>query len=171
MYSHKENFQNWFCNIIESLYTNEHAGFPILMLTLPLLERYLRSKSKTGEAIFLGPDFYNELIRVFPILSDEKTAKDFWHIYRNGILHQSTMSQQKSNGIKMPDGWLSGDVNDVEIDQKGAFCVNPVKFARQVISIINHDFQTYEAPNSPNHPLSSGKALANGRYGTSGVDP
>jgi hypothetical protein len=168
MPSHKENFQIWFCNIIESLYTNEHAGFSILMLTLPLLERYLRSKSNTGEAISLGPDFYNELIRVFPILNDEKTAKDFWHIYRHGILHQSTMSQLKNNGIKMPDGWLSGDVKNIEIDSTGAFWVNPVEFARQVISIINKDFQCFEALNSPNHPLPSGKSLADGRYGTSG---
>jgi hypothetical protein len=170
MNTNKENFKLWFCNVIESLYGNKNAGFSILMLTFPLLERYLRSKSNTPENSVLGPPFYDELVKLFPVLKDNVdniTAKNFWQVYRNGILHQATLSQRDNKGIKMPDGWLSGEKKDIEIDQ-GAFWVNPVEFTRRVIDIIDKDFSNFEAPGSSSHPLAIEQSSSDGFYGTSG---
>jgi hypothetical protein len=42
---HKKNFEVWYKAILEGLYSNRNAGFVILMVAFPLLERYLREKS------------------------------------------------------------------------------------------------------------------------------
>jgi hypothetical protein len=39
MNENRENLERWFKEPLCSLYPNVHAGFPILMITLPLLER------------------------------------------------------------------------------------------------------------------------------------
>jgi len=166
----KDNFNLWFRKSIESLYGNENAGFPILMLVLPLLERYLRSKSGVPEGEKLTPAFFNELVALFPSLKDETLARNFWQVYRNGILHQATLSRKNSRGTMMPDGWLSGNdkIKDFEIDSNGHFWVNPVKFAKKVIDTINNDFSNYEASGSHAHNLATAQTSPIGLSGTSG---
>jgi hypothetical protein len=169
MNTHKGNFKRWFSDIIKSLYKNENAGFPILMITFPLLERYLRSKSGTSASSSLGEPFYDELVNLFPVLKDTKIANEFWQIYRNGILHQATLSQRNRKDIKMPDGWLSGDKKDIEIDSRGTFWVNPVEFAKQVIDAIDKDFVNFEARGISGHPLATAQKTPDGSHGTSGL--
>jgi hypothetical protein len=164
----RENFKLWFREIIEDLYKKENAGFPILMITFPLLERYIRSKSGVNEDPTLGDTFYNELVKLFPVLKDKDIAKKFWHVYRNGILHQATLSQRTGKGIQMPDGWLSGVKKVVEIDSSGAFWVNPVEFAKHIIDVIDKDFSNFEAKSFLDHPLSTARLMADGYYSTSG---
>jgi len=164
----KENFKKWFRDIIENLYKYEHGGFVLLMIAFPLLERYLRSKSGTDEDKKLGEDFYRELVKLFPVLKDNDCAKNFWQVYRNGILHQATLSEQSRKGIRMPDGWLSGETNDIKIDPQNAFRVNPVKFAKRVIDIIDNDFSTYEALSLRASGLPKVQIMSSGSYGTSG---
>jgi hypothetical protein len=169
MTANKDNFKLWFCEIIEALYEKEHAGFPLLMLTFPLLERYIRSKSATNEAGALKEPFFNELRKLFPVLKDNDMARKFWHVYRNGILHQATLSQRKSRkDIQMPGGWLSGIRKDVEIDSNGAFWVNPVEFAKHVINVIDKDFSNFEATSFSDHPLATAQKAPDGSHGTSG---
>lgn len=169
MPNHKDNFILWFRNIIEALYPNEDAGFSLLMLTFPLLERYLRSKSNTSPSDPLGDSFYNELVKLFTALRGNGFAKKFWQVYRNGILHQATLSQQNKKGIKMPNGWLSGEKRDIEIDSSDAFWVNPVEFAKHVMDAIDKDFSYFEAQNTAeHHPLAIAQTASDGSHGTSG---
>jgi len=169
MPTHKDNFNLWFREIIESLYKNEDAGFPLLMLTFPLLERYLRKKSNTSESSSVGDPFYDELLNFFPILNNRVNAKKFWQVYRNGILHQATLSQRDRKGINMPDGWLSGDEKeDVHIDSSGAFWVNPVYFASHVINAIDKDFLNFEARSNSDHRLATVITATDGSHSTSG---
>ena len=65
----------------------------MLMIALPLLERYLRGKSCTPEGAPLGQPFYDELRSSFPALTADKAAREFWQIYRNGLLHEVALSQ------------------------------------------------------------------------------
>ena len=44
-----EDFTRWDKKPLNVLYDYTDAGFPILMITLPLLERYLRQKSGVCE--------------------------------------------------------------------------------------------------------------------------
>jgi hypothetical protein len=169
MNTHKENFKHWFCDIIQSLYKNENAGFAILMLTFPLLERYLRSKSGITYDKNFSDACYKELIELFPVLKDNKNAATFWIVYRHGILHQATFSPQNRKGDNMPDGWLSGDTEAIEIHSNGSLWLNPVKFAEVVIAKIYRDFSTFEASNSSGHPpLATARKSPEGFNGTCG---
>src|SRR5665213_484930 len=118
MPTHLHNFRCWYSGILDSLYTNGNAGFVILMVAFPLLERYLREMSGVNEGE-LTDRFYDELRRVFPVIPDNSIARQFWQVYRNGLLHQVTLSQQNRRGLRMPEGWLSGNVAAITIDASG----------------------------------------------------
>lgn len=122
------------------------------MISFPLLERYLREKSSVHEGN-LTDLFYSELQIIFPSLNSQDIAKQFWHVYRNGLLHQVTLSQKNSKGMKMPTGWLHKQVDLLTIDKSGDFWVHPVKFSKKVIEVIENDFSIFEGQHSPNHPL------------------
>jgi hypothetical protein len=54
---HKENFRQWFVNVLDPLRGNGNAGFIFAFVSLPSLERYLRQKSGAGEAPTLPEKF------------------------------------------------------------------------------------------------------------------
>ncbi len=153
MPTHVQNFKCWFSDILDGLYANGNAGFVILMVAFPLLERYLREKSGVNEGAKLTDQSYDELRNVFPALRDKAVARQFWHVCRNGLLHQVTFSQKNWSGSKMPDVWLTRQVELLTIDPSGNFRVNPVEFARTVIRTIESDFTTFEGQHSVNHTL------------------
>ena len=148
-----QNYIRWFKEIVRGLCQLENGGFAILMVTLPILERYLREKSRVYESPRLEAPFYTELLRVFPTLSSEQEARNFWQIFRNGLLHQATLSRATTKGITMPAGLLSADAPAVDVDKSGIFLVNPRKFADRVFGVIDSDFGVFEAAGSINHPM------------------
>jgi hypothetical protein len=168
MMTQKDYFKIWFRDVIESLYKYEHGGFALLMLTFPLLERYLRSKSGTHEDKKLGKHFYRELVKLFPVLKNNDCAKKFWHVYRNVVLHQATLPEQDKKGTRITGGWLFRGTKDVEIDSQNAFWVNPVKFAKRVIDIIEQDFSTFEALSIRAPGLAIVQKTTYGSFGTRG---
>lgn len=168
MMTQRDKFKMWFRDVIKSLYEYGPGGFALLMLTFPLLERYLRSKSGTHEDKRLGKDFYRELVKLFPVLKNNDCAKKFWHVYRDGILHQATLPEQSRKGIRMAYGWLSRETEDIEIDFQNVFWVNPVKFAKRVIDIIEQDFPTFEALSVRAPGLAIVQKMTSGSFGTSG---
>jgi hypothetical protein len=165
----KDNFKTWFREPLETLFPKEHAGFPIMMITLPLLERYLRSKSNIYEAPSLSEPFYIEFKRMFPVFNSHlDSEKRFWQVFRHGIMHQATLSLKINSNISMPGyGWLSGDVNVLEI-KNGDIWVNPVGFSKHVLETIEKDFANFESVGASLHPLPTGKSSPDGSYGTSG---
>jgi len=60
MSKHVGNFKSWFLDVLGDLYKNGEAGFVILMIAFPLLERYLREKSRVHEGRKLTEAFYDE---------------------------------------------------------------------------------------------------------------
>ncbi len=162
MSSNRENFRLWYENILGNLYGNGDAGFAILIIALPLLERYLRQKSGIYEAAHLTPRFYQELRQIFPAIPDDDTANKFWHVFRNGLLHQVTLSQSNRNGVRMPDAWLSSHVDAISIGTNGEFWVHPSKFASIVVNIIENDFATFEGRGSTSHPFPIVDILTDG---------
>jgi hypothetical protein len=63
---------------------------------------------------------------------------------------------------------MSGDKKDIEIDQSGAFWINPVEFAKHVIDTIDKDFSTFEALSNSDHPLVTAQKAPDGFNGTCG---
>jgi hypothetical protein len=149
----RENFESWFVNVLDSLYPRREAGFVILMTALPLLERYLRQRAGLpAEGVTINnPRFYDELRTIFPVLRDRNQAQHFWKVYRNGLLHQGTFSQQS-----VISGLASHDIAEsICIDQNGNFCVHPVLFAKRVLEQIANDFSTFEGASTAAPPLST----------------
>ena len=149
-----DNFRLWYSRVLTELSRDGDAGFVILMTAFPLLERYLREKSGVHEGN-LGQSFYTQLRVIFPAPIDNVQAEQFWQVYRNGILHQVTLSQQNRKGVRMPDGWLSGSADMITVDSSGDFWVHPAKFAKKVVDVIEADFGTFEGASSVNHPFPS----------------
>ncbi len=159
-----EKFQRWYKEPLESLYSNEHAGFAILTLGLPLLERYLRQKGRIFTTS-LTPVFYTELVKLFPALGDgsvPRCAEHFWNSYRNGLLHQTTLQLSSSDEV-----YVKNDLPEpVKVEASGRrFAVCPVRFAMTIIQAIESDFKTFEGAGTKAPPLSS---VAN-TVGASGV--
>ena len=119
-----------------------------MMIALPLLERYLRQKVRLPLQGNLSPSFYDELIRLFPEIGDRAAAKHFWQVYRNGLLHEVSMSLQDRAGNQTPGGSLSHDTPGITRRPAGAFNVHPVDFANRVTQTIENDFATFESATS-----------------------
>jgi hypothetical protein len=157
------NFEAWFVRPLECLYPKaEQFGLIIAMVTLPLLERYLRQK-KNITGVKLPPEFYTELEELFPELKGQ--AGKFWNLCRNGLLHRSTF-----NG---PGIYLVRDLNIPVVADRGdpanvAFRLDPVAFARKVLATISGDFEVYAnsltSPLPTVAPLTHNSTLGTGRH-------
>ena len=146
------NFRRWFDDVLRDLSSKEHAGFAILMIAFPLLERYLRERSGTHESN-LNATFFDELLVLFPMLETTHKARQFWQVYRNGLLHQCTLSKKNYRGVQMPTGWLHSDAEMIQVNPDNGFTVHPAKFGCEVMKIICEDFHTFEGQHSTGHPL------------------
>jgi hypothetical protein len=133
------------------------------MITFPLLERYLREKSQSYEDKSVNDNFHYELIKIFPEIGSIENSKSFWRIYRHGILHQATLSQED----KKIRGCLIKTIKCLRIDNETIF-IYPTNFSKKVIKIIKDDFDTFVAAHSTNHMLAVVSKLEEGNYGTSG---
>jgi hypothetical protein len=145
MSEYRENFKKWFEDILNDLISNkaDTAGAILLIVSFPLLERYL--SAVVGKAEKRRQE---KLVEIFsPQLADADAARRFWHIYRDGLLHQVTLNRSG-------DAWrVDEHAEAVEQDDKGLFLVNPVKFAQRVLEIINHDFERFASSDSlPKRP-------------------
>jgi len=99
MATNRENYRSWFAELLPKLFPDRDAGFIILMVAFPLLERYLRQTSGLGPKDNLNEDCVKKLRELFPELPNEKAARQFWDVFRNGILHQVTLSRENRKGF------------------------------------------------------------------------
>lgn len=148
-------FNNWFVEPLATLNAQPHGAFAVLMVALPLTERYLREKSGCHERD-LDDRFYAEFVKLFPTLTTE-LAKKFWQCYRNGLLHQATFSRQNRKGVIMPQAWISsklpGTPATINYDAANdVFVLLPKEYSEEIVQVILADFQTFLGTGSPNHP-------------------
>lgn len=144
MNAHRDNFYAWYKKVLDLLYPHQDAGFAILLIAFPLLERYLRQRTGLTSDQPLSDAFFDELVRLFPPLTTATTARNFWQIYRNGLLHEITLSRQARRGTPMPVGWVSYDKPLITIESDGSIWINPVDFSKHVMAKIEADFATFE---------------------------
>src|SRR3954467_10571251 len=95
----KEDFKKWFVDPLAGLKENGHAGFILLLVAFPLLERYLRNKSGCPEGNVTGK-FHSILEVLFRDIAGKGGL--FWNCYRHGLLHQATFNIEKKQ--KRDDG-------------------------------------------------------------------
>lgn len=140
----RKYFEAWFEKVLADLYGNRDAGFAILLIVFPLLERYLRGKTGLTLKKNLSEPFYKELVQFLPDLGTSETARSFWQTYRNGLLHQVTLPGKTPIGTGLPVRSISHDGPLLKIEPNGDMCVNVVQFAQRVVTKIGKDFATYE---------------------------
>ena len=152
MSSNLDNFRAWYVQVLDGLYEKRDAGIAVLMISLPLLERYLRRKHKLTPEDGMSDAAMSGLCAMFPALRTVIQARAFWNVYRNGFLHQATVSRSTKGGALLPDGWLTHDIADpVRLEPDGSFTVNPVLLSKQIVNTIGGDFSVFEsdAPSLP----------------------
>jgi hypothetical protein len=141
-----DNFNAWYVQVLEGLYAKRDAGIAVLMVSLPLLERYLRRKYNSAPNDKMTDAAMNGLCTVFPALQSAAQAHDFWKVYRHGFVHQATVSRSTQGGMALPDGWLTHDIDQpIRVEPNGSFTVHPALFSKLVLDVILRDFATFEA--------------------------
>jgi len=130
------NFKAWYVETLDILYAHEAAGFPILMITFPLLERYLTNKVCSSSS-----SKYDDLFLIFPELGNTETAKVFWNVYRDSLLHNASLSRPGRSTV--PFAWITSDKPNISIEPDGNFLINPVDFSKRVVQTIEADFATF----------------------------
>ena len=128
----RENFEAWFVQPLETLYDKEEFGFIIVMVTLPLLERYLRLKAKLpiGKP---NKAFFAAFEKLFPLGGKAST---FWWMCRNGLLHQGTFN---GRGVFI----VHGQSEPLAVDGAAFFLLQPVVFTQKVLAAILSSFEEY----------------------------
>jgi len=126
-------------------------GYPLLCISFPLLERYLREKSRSYQSKSVNETFYQEFVGCFPEIKTKENAKKIWRAYRNGLLHQGAPNRIWQGGWKVA---VSHDYEIVAFDEKNRLVIiNPRKLSQRTIDIICADFGIFEGHGSPDHPL------------------
>lgn len=139
------NFKTWYTDTLTLMYPRRESGLAVFLISLPLLERYLRQKNKVPPTDDLSDACMTTLRGIFGSLRDNLVARRFWSVYRNGFLHQATLSWETRRGTALPIGRLTHDCTAaVLVAADGTFLVNPVLFSQQVVATIESDFATFE---------------------------
>src|ERR1700722_20079473 len=142
----RRNFQAWYVDILRSLYAQRNAGIAVLMISAPLLERYMRAKAGRAPDQNIDAACLSVLRTIFPKLPDESTARAFWNVYRYGFLPQAFLSLRTQAGRSLPKGALTHDITDpIQVESNGDFTLNPVKFSQEIVRVIEGDFATFVA--------------------------
>ena len=167
----RETFRRRFKEPVELLITRKHSGFALMMITLPLLERFLRGRSHLKDAVRLTELFHTEFLKIFPALRDVNGAKAFWQCFRHGILHQATFSLKRADGAGFSGvvGFeeLSGPAVAIQRsgDPEHIVCiVDPVAFARTVLAEVESDLETFQTADPDEHPIVIAGDLSDGVY-------
>jgi hypothetical protein len=149
-----DNFKTWFTDVLPKLYGEEHAGFVLLMVAFPLLERYLRQRNQRTPQDDLNDHCWTDLRALFGTLKNNQQASQFWAIFRNGLLHQVTLSREKKDLTSLPVGYVGPNkTSAVDIESDGSFWVQPELFTQTVLAAIESDFATFEGKSGPGTPL------------------
>lgn len=149
------NFKAWYADVLAALYPNRNGGIAVLMLSLPLAERYLRQKNKVGPEETLNDACMTSLVAILPALRDVATARQFWAVYRHGFLHQATLSAVARGGASLPVGWLTHDTGEpFEIRRDGSFQVHPVLLSEEIVRVIKADFAVFAGTTAGAPPLA-----------------
>ena len=145
-----KHFHAWYLKTLKSLYPVRDAGIPVLMVSMPLLERYLRQKNGRTPEQPLDDACMGTLRGIFPVLPDIASAWRFWQVYRNGFLHQVTLSLRTRAGTALPSSELTHDIAEpIQVRRDGSFVLHPVLFSKLATATIEADFATFVGAGTP----------------------
>ncbi len=96
-------FERWFVNPLEKLQAipNGDGGFIALATCCFLYERYAKSIIKKSGIKADRPSLIRQFSEDF--CTTEETAKSFWTVVRDGVLHQGLPKQREHGSKNLPD--------------------------------------------------------------------
>ena len=138
-------YHRWYRAILEKLFSDRDAGYAILMITFPLLERFVFGLTRRSTADHFSSHEKKEILAIFKDeLRTINNVGDFWSACRHGLLHQVTPFISKKNGDPFPNVVLTHDIPvPICIEDDGSIIVHPVLFARRILDSIEADFSTF----------------------------
>lgn len=178
----REEFNRWFKQFLTQINQSEDSGIACLMICIPLLERYLREKSKIFEQVSVDSDnFWDALIHVFGTdsIATRDHAKAFWKTVRHGIMHQAAPSLQQQRNVDITKVIFKPNAKPVEFtDNDKTLILDKDKIVPLIIDTIENDFPAFEASGSKHHkfpdvvinPLTGSKSTS-GYAGRPNVPP
>jgi hypothetical protein len=162
------NFKSWFEDVLRDLYPRHEAGLAILLISFPILERYLRQMANISLNHKVTKEAgMKELLKLLPELNSTKDARKFWNIYRNGLLHTLTFREDYS-GVPFRSGGASHDISDILTKKGKDYWIHPVKFARHIVSAVESNFKTFQGDPNAKSSLPKIVPLEDSTAGTNG---
>ena len=139
-----DKFNKWFFEPLSKC--DAHGSFIILLVCLPLYEKYLRNKDFIGES-----ENFTEGHKVFrsigkDIVVPEKVAFSFWQIFRNGLCHRGMPKQIdliRYELVRNSDFIANYD------DKQKVLKVNAFKFRDLVLNLIRADINIFKDTDYP----------------------
>lgn len=135
-----ELFERWFIIPLRQVEQIPSGDGAIVAYTscLYLYERYAKSLLDSSGKKADDAAFYAQLASDFGFLS-AADGELFWHIVRDGFLHQGMPLQAGRGGVALPSWWMSGDFKKpVEFqDVRGTrvLCIQPWLFRDRVLHL------------------------------------
>jgi len=128
----EERIEKWFYAPVEE--QGEHRGFTILLLILPIYERYLRyTHNDDGGNFSLDGPLISGIMADFGVTKDQ--ANQFWQIMRNGLSHRSTPKQTASlTGYSITDNG-----KPISEPEAGQLLVNPYAVRPLLLKLFRSD--------------------------------
>lgn len=126
-----DKINKWFVTPLSSF--REHECFIILMVCLPLYEKYLRARGhiKATENFSKGNAVFKIIGKNFGVSSDG--AFHFWQIFRNGLCHRAMPKVKKDRNINYK--LVRNSVKILEFENN-LLTLNPFKFRDFVFDLI-----------------------------------
>jgi hypothetical protein len=112
-----------------------HGAFVALSLGLFLCERYFRHKSDSLDA-WREEKFLAEAASHYGV--DYDLFREFWSVYRHGMLYQGAPKATDAYGWAMSEDYLPVPTK-VSKEGKAMICLNPWEFAAEMIVLCWND--------------------------------
>jgi hypothetical protein len=137
-------FKQWYAAVLERLYPDRDAGFAIMLITIPILERYIRCKLDLPRGGAIGDEGIKAISRIFPEPGTREVIESVWDAARNGLLHQLTFFSETRSKEQLPVVRLTHDtLVAIRCEDDRSISINPVYFSKRVISQVLGDFDTF----------------------------
>ncbi|MDM7912275.1 MAG: hypothetical protein QUS09_04185, partial [Methanotrichaceae archaeon] len=137
-------FKRWYADILEKMYPDRDAGFAIMLITIPILERYIRCKFNLPRGGNIREKGKKAIYQVFPELGSLEAIGNLWDALRNGLLHQLTFFSETLANDQLPIVRLTHDTSvAIRCEDDKSISVHPVFFAERAIQLVMEDFATF----------------------------
>jgi hypothetical protein len=137
-------FKRWYADILEKMYPDRDAGFAIMLITIPILERYIRCKLDLPRGGSIGDEGINAIGQIFPEPGSSEVIESVWDATRNGLLHQLTFFSETRSKAQLPVVRLTHDtLVAIRCEDDRSISINPEHFSKRVISQVLGDFNTF----------------------------